>query len=735
MTAVTRAPRPWTVLALLLGIVVLAAHGPVLGGRSWSDPRYQTEIVPARIAAVEAIADGRLPGWWERAGLGAPLWAEPAHGATYPGWWPAAVAPAHAPWTLDALAVLHAWWAALGAALLARRLGADDLGALVAGSLFGSSDVVTGAIVAGGIGAVAHLPWAAWAGDRIAGAASTRGRIAGTLALAAIGAAIALAGRPVLAIDAAALALAVVAARAARRGPALVACAGGLALAGALAAIAWLPALFHAGGDVIRPEGATATPWALLELVIPHAARLGDAAAPAAYLGGAALLLAVVAVLGDEPGRRALGAVAAALAVAGAALGPEHLAPAAVLIAGLAGAGFTRLAAQRPDRRTFRAVAVTGGALVSIVAALAAARPALARRLADPAGGLDEAVARVDAVLGHAALAVAVALAAIALLIAASRRPWPVAVPAAGLVALAHAVIVGRLAHPTAPRAAFTEAPAMIAGIDAAGADAEARAALVAAGLSPRLYRPSRMDDAGATPPTFATLGAATPARFGLAAARWPAPGRRTAEDALWTASGTAGGRLFDRYAIDLAIVPASIAVPADLPVLAERGGWALVATRARRPRAFLAPRWRWFEGDAAALAALFPPPGGEGLPLGTVARIGDGEPPPADAVAAPARCDVRADHPERITLHCDGGGGLAVLADAWAPGWTATVDGAARPVERVDLALRGVVVPPGAHDVVLSYTPPGAAAGRWISLAGLALALAAAGLLLRSPR
>jgi hypothetical protein len=366
---------------------------------------------------------------------------------------------------------------------------------------------------------------------------------------------------------------------------------------------------------------------------------------------------------------------------------------------------------------------------VAIVAALAAARPVLARGLEERAGGLDEAVARVDAVLGHGAVAVAVAVGALGLLLLALRRPWPAAVPAAGLLALAHAVIVGRLAHPHAPRDAF-DRPALIRP-ERAGEAGESKDDAKDA-LSPRLYRPARMDD-DAEP--FATLAGATPARFGLAAARWPAPGRRRAEDALWTASGTAGGRLFDRFAIDLAIVPASIAIPADLPVLAERGSWALVDTRARRPRAFLAPRWRWFDDDAAALDALFPPPGAEGLPLGTVARAGRGDEPPADAVAAPASCDVRAERPERIAVHCDGGGGLVVLADAWAPGWTATVDGAGAVVERVDLALRGVEVPPGAHDVVFAYAPPGEAAGRWITLASWVALLAGAVLLLRSRR
>ncbi len=63
----------------------------------------------------------------------------------------------------------------------------------------------------------------------------------------------------------------------------------------------------------------------------------------------------------------------------------------------------------------------------------------------------------------------------------------------------------------------------------------------------------------------------------------------------------------------------------------------------------------------------------------------------------------------------------LLVLADAWAPGWSATVNGVDAPVERVDHALRGVFVDEGKCEVVLRYDPGSFRAG--LILAGLALA------------
>jgi uncharacterized membrane protein YfhO len=74
----------------------------------------------------------------------------------------------------------------------------------------------------------------------------------------------------------------------------------------------------------------------------------------------------------------------------------------------------------------------------------------------------------------------------------------------------------------------------------------------------------------------------------------------------------------------------------------------------------------------------------------------------------------------------------MIALLDGWAPGWSVAVDGVAAPLERVDVAALGVEVEAGAHDAVFSYEPPGAAVGRWISLACLlgAVALGLGGLL-----
>lgn len=68
----------------------------------------------------------------------------------------------------------------------------------------------------------------------------------------------------------------------------------------------------------------------------------------------------------------------------------------------------------------------------------------------------------------------------------------------------------------------------------------------------------------------------------------------------------------------------------------------------------------------------------------------------------------------------------LLVVSQAWAPGWTAKVDGRSVPVVRADGVVQAVPVPAGRSTVELRYRPPGLVPGAWIS--GVAvLALAAA--------
>lgn len=100
------------------------------------------------------------------------------------------------------------------------------------------------------------------------------------------------------------------------------------------------------------------------------------------------------------------------------------------------------------------------------------------------------------------------------------------------------------------------------------------------------------------------------------------------------------------------------------------------------------------------------------------------------DADPAPAIAQVRYPAPDRVEITVTAtGNGVLVLADAWFPGWTATVDGATTDVLRVDHALRGIALGEGPHTISLSFHPTAFRDGFWLTLASLlTLALLALG-------
>jgi hypothetical protein len=105
-----------------------------------------------------------------------------------------------------------------------------------------------------------------------------------------------------------------------------------------------------------------------------------------------------------------------------------------------------------------------------------------------------------------------------------------------------------------------------------------------------------------------------------------------------------------------------------------------------------------------------------EGARDGFVCRKPDGEPEIAFSL----------DRANKITLRVDmaGGQGYLLLADAFAPGWYAWVDGSPATIHPADVAMRGVALPAGKHEVTFVYRPLG-----W----RLGVPLAAVGLLLLS--
>lgn len=147
-------------------------------------------------------------------------------------------------------------------------------------------------------------------------------------------------------------------------------------------------------------------------------------------------------------------------------------------------------------------------------------------------------------------------------------------------------------------------------------------------------------------------------------------------------------------------------------------------------PRAFLVPRARFVKGPDEAAAEMSRPgfdPGAEAVLEGEGAEIAV---PVPSRPAAPAR--IARDRNGEVDVEIpDGPGGVLVLADTFAPGWRAEVDGAPAAIRPADVAFRGVVLPPGPHRVRFAYRPRSVVAGGALAAAALLAGL----LLLRSSR
>jgi hypothetical protein len=108
-----------------------------------------------------------------------------------------------------------------------------------------------------------------------------------------------------------------------------------------------------------------------------------------------------------------------------------------------------------------------------------------------------------------------------------------------------------------------------------------------------------------------------------------------------------------------------------------------------------------------ARLAGPSGPSGAGSSPEGEVTWLGD----------LPERVDLRVVSPDA---------GRLILADAFYPGWTATVDGTPAAVDPEEGLFRSVPVGPGAHDVSFVYRPATLRLGGALSLTGvLVVALA----------
>ncbi len=148
--------------------------------------------------------------------------------------------------------------------------------------------------------------------------------------------------------------------------------------------------------------------------------------------------------------------------------------------------------------------------------------------------------------------------------------------------------------------------------------------------------------------------------------------------------------------------------------LLAEAGDMKLYRNQNALPRAFMVYRSQVAASPDAALAMTLAP---EFDFRNSV--VLEGEKAPA-LDAQPARAPVvTITHyrPGALTIAVETvQPGLLVVADAYTPGWRATIDGQETELWLANYALRAVLVPEGSHTVTLTYQPLSVRIGAWSS-------------------
>ena len=129
---------------------------------------------------------------------------------------------------------------------------------------------------------------------------------------------------------------------------------------------------------------------------------------------------------------------------------------------------------------------------------------------------------------------------------------------------------------------------------------------------------------------------------------------------------------------------------------------------------------------DDAALALLGDPAFD---PRAAVVLSAGSDPLPPARSAANESVRIVAFEPERVAITATvDSPAVLVLADAFYPGWRATVDGVPRADLRANLMFRGLALEPGWHEIVFTYPPAAWRVGAAISLIALAALAAAVG-------
>jgi hypothetical protein len=121
---------------------------------------------------------------------------------------------------------------------------------------------------------------------------------------------------------------------------------------------------------------------------------------------------------------------------------------------------------------------------------------------------------------------------------------------------------------------------------------------------------------------------------------------------------------------------------------------------------------------------------------LRNVAVVADPVDLPAEAGLPAGRAEITHYADDQVAIKASAAQpGLLVLGDQYHPGWRAFVDGRPAKIVRANHIFRGVILPPGDHEVLFRFAPASLRIGGLLSGLGIALIIVLAASALRSRR
>jgi hypothetical protein len=653
--------------AMLLALVAAIAFWPVLSGQRMFfhiDLRY--EHLPVWSVVQKALMRGESPFWIDGEYCGHPLLFTQEAPVFYPLMTPLLLTGASVGRLADVFSLIHFWIAGLAAFLFLREFEAEELSAVAAGVAWMlSARVLQSAIWPNAVAVMALIPFLLLGIVRIAD-----GRYrSGVLFASGAGGLILLAARPQVILGAAPFLLVVTVILLARAGGSRAAAAGHVVLAAVLA---------------LALGAASLLPSALLYPEMSRWGGLAPADRDVQTLGRGERLDIVF------------------LPVDGLARWPEPACYPGIAV-GLAFAAGVVIALRRAQgfpRGLF--LAVLGGGTVGLIFAFGERGPY------GWIAGLPLLSGFRFPVRFLASWALAVTVGGgltIAWIVRRSSRPRLAGAVALCLVA-GDLVLHARLAAPTAPRGLDAVKPRIVEPLLACVGTDEA-------GFPHRVWSLAERvnllffaeEDRVAVAERFDPLIFALGIRFGLESVDGGGPPlTRTAA-------------FFARPIARAAEIAGAKCLVVSSPVASGRPSDPRVVTGPALPRALLVAQAVAVRPEKAVAVTLAPQ-----VDLRQMAIVEAAEPlrsPSAQEPPGTVRLVSR--RPGRVDLSTDSvGDRVLVVFDAFAPGWTARIDGEPADVFRADGAFRGVRVPAGRHRVVEEYRAPGVREGLGLSIAGL---------------